>query len=151
VNTAEVQSVSDIATRAFAETCALLEKHFGNADPLSWQWGEIHKIRFDHVLGKSALFRPLVNYGPLASAGDGETNNRARFNEIAPPFTADLAPAPRIIVRFDPAPRGYMMLITGQNEHFMSGHYTDMTDAWRRYDYFSMDDEPVQYNMRLLP
>jgi penicillin G amidase len=151
VNTAAVESVSEIATRAFADTCALLEKHFGNADPLSWQWGEIHKIRFDHVLGKSALFRPLVNYGPLSSAGDGETNNRARFNEVAPPFTADLAPAPRIIVRFDPAPRGYMMLITGQNEHFMSGHYTDMTDAWRNYDYFSMDDEPVQYNMRLLP
>ncbi len=151
VNTAGVQSVSDIATRAFAETCALLEKHFGNADPLSWHWGEIHKIRFDHVLGKSALFRPLVNHGPLPFAGDGETNNRARFNEIAPPFTTDLAPAPRIIVNFDPAPRGYMMLITGQNEHFMSDHYTDMTDAWHRNEYFSIDDEPVRYTMNLVP
>jgi penicillin G amidase len=151
VNTPGVESVSDIATRAFRETCELLEKHFKNADPERWKWGEIHAIRFDHVLGESTLFRPLVNYGPFHFEGDSETNNRAKFSEVAPPFTADLASAPRIIVRFDPAPRGYMMLITGQNEHFMSRHYTDMTDAWRRHEYFAIDDEPVVYRMQLKP
>lgn len=148
VRTADrVEGVSAIATRAFEETCALLEAHFGNADPQSWVWGEVHHIRFAHVLGRSALLRPFVNLGPFPFEGDGETNNRARFSEVAPPFTADLASAPRIIVRFDPEPKGYMMLITGQNEHFMSGHYSDMTDAWRRHEYFAMEDAPVVYRM----
>lgn len=151
VNTPAVESVSDIATRAFKETCAILGAQFKNADPSSWVWGKIHVIRFDHVLGKSALFRPFVNYGPFPFEGDSETNNRARFPEVAPPFVADLASAPRIIVRFDQQPKAYMMLITGQNEHFMSRHNTDMTDAWRRHKYFCMEEEPPIYVMKLNP
>jgi len=151
VNTAQEENVSDVATRAFKETCELLKLASGKDDPSDWAWGAVHKIRFDHVLGASALLRPLVNYGPLPFEGDGETNNRARFNEVAPPFIADLASAPRIIVKFDPGPKGYMMLITGANEHFMSGHNTDMTDAWLRHEYFAVEEEPVKYRMSLTP
>lgn len=151
VNTPAVETVSDIATRAFKETCALLERQFKTPDPSKWTWGKIHVIRFDHVLGKSAIFRPFVNYGPFPFEGDGETNNRARFPEVSPPFVTDLASAPRIIVRFDPQPKAYMMLITGQNEHFLSRHNTDMTDAWRRHEYFCMEDEPPKYVMKINP
>ena len=151
VNTPEKESVSDIVARAFKETCEILKEVSGKSDPSTWAWGGMHKIRFDHVLGNSALFRPLVNYGPLPFEGDGETNNRARFNEVAPPYIADLASAPRIIVKFDPQPKGYMMLITGESEHFMSRHNTDMTDAWLRHEYFAVDEEPVKYRMSLEP
>jgi penicillin amidase len=151
VNTPEKENMSDIAGRAFKESCEILKKTSGKSDPSKWAWGGIHKIRFDHVLGKSALFRPLVNYGPLPFEGDGETNNRARFNEVAPPYIADLASAPRIIVKFDPQPKGYMMLITGVSEYFMSRHNTDMTDAWLRHEYFAVDEEPVKYRMSMEP
>jgi penicillin G amidase len=151
VRTDQKETVSDIALKAFKEACDMLANQFGTADPVTWHWGKIHHIRFDHVLGKSAVLRPLVNYGPFPFEGDSETNNRARFSEVEPPFTADLASAPRIIVRFDPEPRGFMMLITGQNEHFMSRHSTDMTDAWRRHEYFSVDDEYAAYRMMLMP
>ncbi len=150
VRTPAGETIGDIATRAFRESCDMLKKEYGG-DPSKWVWGKIHKIRFDHVLGNSALFRPLVNYGPLSFEGDGETNNRARFNEVKPPFIADLASAPRIIVRFDPAPKGYMMLITGECEHFMSRHDTDMIDAWLAHEYFSVEDEKAKYLMRLEP
>lgn len=149
--TPEKEDLGAIATRAFGETCALLKKHFGTSDPARWTWGTMHVIRFDHVLGKSALFRPLVNYGPFPFEGDGETNNRARFSEVEPPFTADLASAPRIIVRFDPKPKAYMMLITGENEHFMSRHNTDMVDAWLKHEYFCMEEEAALYSMKMNP
>jgi penicillin amidase len=151
ISTPTKETVSDIASRAFTETCSLLEKQFGSKDPSSWKWGAIHKIRFDHVLGQSALLRPFVNYGPLSFEGDGETNNRARFNEVAPPYIADLASAPRMVIRFDPKPKAYMMLITGENEYFMSKHNTDMTDAWLRHEYFCMEDEKAQYSMTMSP
>lgn len=151
ISTPTNETVSDIATRAFTETCSLLEKQFGSKDPSLWKWGKIHKIRFDHPLGQSALLRPFVNYGPLSFEGDGETNNRARFNEVAPPYIADLASAPRMVIRFDPKPKAYMMLITGENEYFMSKHNTDMTDAWLRHEYFCMEDEKAQYSMTMSP
>jgi len=151
LRTPEKEDVGAIATRSFVETCSLLKKYFGSSDPARWKWGRMHVIRFEHVLGKSALFRPLVNYGPFPFEGDGETNNRARFAEMEPPFTANLASAPRIIVKFDPKPKAYMMLITGDNEHFMSRHSTDMVDAWLAHEYFCMEDEAVKYSMRMDP
>jgi len=151
VSTPEKESVGDIATRAFRETLAILEEYSGSSDIDSWEWGEFHKIKFDHVLGKSALFRPFVNYGPFPFEGDSETNNRARFMEVKPPFIADSASAPRMIVKFDPEPKCYMMLITGENEYFMSKHNTDMTDAWLRHEYFCLEEEPAVYTTFIKP
>jgi len=145
VTTPQRESVTDIANRAFQETLQILEKYSGQKDISKWTWGTFHVIRFDHFLGKSRLFAPFVNYGPFAFEGDGETNNRARFLEIEPPFVADSASAPRMIVRFNPEPKGYMMLITGNNEYFLSPHYTDMTDAWLKREYFCMEDEKPKY------
>ena len=51
--------------------------------------------------------------------------------------------------RLDPAPKGYMMLITGECEHFLSSHDTDMIDAWLAHDYFSVEGEPVKYRQVL--
>ncbi len=151
IRTPQKETTADIALRAFRETCSMLEDIFKTENVEKWQWGEIHKIQFDHVLGKSALFRPLVNYGPFPFEGDGETNCRAKFLEVAPPFIADLASAPRIIVTFTPQPSGYMMLITGENEHFMSKHNTDMVDAWREHKYFTVGKEAIVYSMNLVP
>lgn len=151
VSTPEKESIGDIATRAFKETLDILEEYSGSADIDSWEWGEFHKIKFDHVLGNSALFRPLVNYGPFPFEGDSETNNRARFHEVKPPFIAQSASAPRMIVKFDPEPKCHMMLITGENEYFMSSHNSDMTDAWLRHEYFCMEDEPAEYKTVLKP
>jgi penicillin G amidase len=149
--TAARETLDDIVNRAFAETVTMLETFFDSDNVSTWQWGRMHQIRFDHVLGSSALLRRFVNYGPFPFEGDSETNNRARFYEVEPPFVAGLASAPRIVVRFDPEPRGSMMLITGQNEYFLSDHATDMTDAWRRHEFFSLEEEPVRYRMTMKP
>jgi penicillin amidase len=151
VSTPEKESIGDIATRAFKETLAILEEYSGSSDMDSWEWGKFHTIKFDNILGKSALLRPFVNYGPFPFEGDSETNNRARFFEVKPPFIADSASAPRMIVKFDPDPKCYMMLITGENEYFMSKHNTDMTDAWLHHEYFCMEEEPVVYKTTIRP
>lgn len=151
VSTPRKESIGDIATRAFKEALDILEEYSGSADMDSWEWGKFHKIKFDHILGKSALFRPLVNYGPFPFEGDSETNNRGRFLGVKPPFIADSASAPRMIVTFDPKPKCHMMLITGENEYFMSRHNTDMTDAWLRHEYFCMEEEPAVYKTTIKP
>jgi len=44
-----------------------------------------------------------------------------------------------------------MMLITGENEHFLSKHNTDMVDAWLDHVYFELGKEEVSYSMKLIP
>ena len=145
ITTPGKEKIADIANRAFEETLQILTEYSGQEDVEKWSWGNFHVIRFDHFIGKSKLLAPFVNYGLFPFEGDGETNNRARFYEIEPPFVTVSASAQRIIVRFAPDPKGYMMLITGENEFFLSSHNTDMTDAWRRKEYFCMEEEKPEY------
>jgi acyl-homoserine lactone acylase PvdQ len=149
--TKEVETVADIANRAFQETLEILERSSGKKGVDQWTWGTFHVIRFDHFLGKSKILARLLNYGPFPFEGDGETNNRGRFLEIEPPYVVESASAPRMIVRFDPDPKGYMMLITGENEFFLSPHHTDMTDAWLRKEYFCLEEEKPEYVTVMLP
>ena len=152
VGTAEKkETASDIAGRAFRESLALLGEYFKTDDPAAWAWGRVHLLRFEHILGRSKLLRPLVNRGPLEVGGDCETNLRGHFYEIKPPYTAELASGLRLIVAFDPDPKGWLVLITGQSEYFLSPHYTDLTDLWMKGEYFSMEDEPARYRAVFKP
>jgi penicillin amidase len=151
ISTPQKETIHDIASRAFRETLKILAAYTGSEDVGSWRWGKIHRIRFDHPLGKSKLLARLVNHGPFPFQGDCETNNRAHFYEIAPPFTTTLAAGLRLIVVFDPEPKGHLVLITGQNEYFLSDHYADMIKLWMEGGYFSVEDAPVKYKMVFRP
>jgi penicillin amidase len=149
--TPAVETAAEIATRAFEETLALLAEATGRRDPAEWRWGAVHTIRFDHLLGNSRALRPLVNRGPYPLGGDGETNLRAHFTGVRPPFTAELAAGLRLVVSFEPEPRGRMVLITGQNETCFSPHYDDLTRLWLAGGMFSMEEEPPQTTAVISP
>jgi penicillin amidase len=151
VSTTQKETVSDIATRAFKEALKILKEYTGKANIQDWQWGKIHEIRFDHFLGKSKLMRPFVNHGPLALSGDCETNLRAHFYDVTPPFVATLAAGLRLVVEFNPKPKGHLVLITGENEYFLSKHYTDLTDMWMKGEYFCLEDEKPEYLLTFNP
>ncbi len=151
VRTPAKETIGDIATRAFKETLRILAAQIGSEDPRAWQWGKLHVLKFEHVLGKSGILARVLNHGPVPFQGDCETNNRAHFSEISPPFTAALAAGLRLIVVFDPQPKGHMVLITGQNEHFLSPHYTDMTGLWLGGGYFSVEDAEPKYRTAFVP
>jgi len=152
IKTAKKESISDIATYSFIETLNILRNFFGSDDMSTWKWGEIHKIEYNHILGKSRILRPFVNLTPLPYGGDCETIFNGRFLQIKPPYTPDLAPGVRMIVRFDEKPKGYFMQMTGENEYFLSKHYADMTEQLLKGKYFCMEDEKeMKYKMVFLP
>jgi penicillin amidase len=145
VGTSAKEGAGDIATRAFMETLEILTDFTGSPHIEQWHWRKLHQIRFDHLLSKSKVLRPFVNRGPYPMGGDGETNLRALFNQVEPPFTVGLAAGLRMVVGFDPQPRGHLVLITGQNEFFMSEHYDDMTGLWLKGKYLPVEDAEIRY------
>jgi penicillin G amidase len=151
VSTPEKETVGEVATRAFEETVRILSQYTGSEDPQTWEWGKVHILRLDHVLGRSGILAKILNYGPLPFQGDCETNNRAFFSETRPPFVASVTAGLRLIVVFDPQPKGHMVLITGENESFLSPHYTDMTRLWLRGEYFSVEEAEARYKTVFLP
>ena len=73
------------------------------------------------------------------------------LKEIQPPYTAELAAGLRMVVAFDPQPRGHLVLITGQNEYFLSEHYDDMTALWLQGKYFAMEADDARYRTVIEP
>jgi penicillin amidase len=151
VTTPQMEDPRQIATRAFREALEMLSEVTGEGRVEAWQWGKVHQIRFDHVLGNVKILRSLVNRGPYPVRGDCETNHRAHFTEVEPPFTAVLASGLRLVVEFDPDPRGYMVLITGQNEYFLSKHYDDMIDLWRAGRYIPLEEVSESHRTVMTP
>jgi penicillin amidase len=149
--TPKKETIADTATAAFREALDILEKYTGSSDMNAWKWNRVHVIRFDHPLGASKLLRRFVSHGPLPMDGDGETNRRAGFLEVTPPFVTHIAAGMRLAVQFNPEPEGHIMLITGANEYFMGPHDTDMVDGWMAGNYFSVEKEPVKYRMVMSP
>ncbi len=151
VETPKVESVGDIATSSFRETLDILEDYFGSVDMTKWKWGEIHQIEYEHLTGKSSIMRPFVNISPIPFAGDNETVNNGRFLQVTPPYIVDLTAGVRMIVSFDKEPEGHFMQMTGENEYFLSKHYSDMTNEHLEGRYFCLEKEEAVYETVLLP
>ena len=151
VTTPAKETAADIARKAFGESLDILENYTGSRDMADWKWSRVHVIRFDHPLGASKFLRPFVSHGPLPMDGDGETNRRSGFREIEPPYVTYIAAGMRLAVQFKPEPEAHIMLITGEQEYFMSPHDTDMVDGWMAGEYFCVEKEPAKYRMEMTP
>ncbi len=151
IKTPGKESVADIATESFIETLKILEDFFGSENMKKWTWGKIHQIRYEHLTGKSSIMRPFVNIGPLPFPGDNETVNNGRFLQVTPPYIVDLTAGVRMIVSFDEKPEGHFTQMTGENEFFLSRHYSDMTGEHLEGRYFCLEKEEAVYETVLLP
>jgi penicillin G amidase len=106
-------------------------------DPGQWQWHNLQKISFDHVLGKLTLLKGLLNRGPFPYGGDLETVGRARYL-LHDPFNVYAAASLRFIAIMEPEIKSYAVIAGGQSGHFMSKHYDDQIDTWLKGHYYQL-------------
>ena len=65
-------------------------------DPASWRWGDIHRARFTHPLGRMPGLEPLFVAAELPLGGDEQTVNNAGF-EGDGPFDVYVVPSWRVV------------------------------------------------------
>jgi penicillin G amidase len=118
--------------RAIGELSELL-----GTDPGQWQWRNLQKVSFDHVLGKRALLKLLFNRGPYPYGGDNETVGRARYF-LPEPFNVKVADSLRFIMVMEPQIDSHGVIAGGQSGHFMSKHYDDQINAWLEGRYYQL-------------
>jgi penicillin G amidase len=106
-------------------------------DPGQWQWHNLQKISFNHVLGKITLFKLLLNRGPYPYGGDIETVGRARYF-LHDPFNVHAAASLRFIAIMDSQIKSHGVIAGGQSGHFMSKHYDDQIATWLKGHYYSL-------------
>ncbi|MFW8634621.1 penicillin acylase family protein [Cribrihabitans pelagius] len=145
----------DVRQSAPRETCAgmarlalddaliwIAENHGGTLESL--RWGDAHEATHDHpVLGEVPLLRFFVNIRQSTSGGD-HTLQRGRSSGKDPaPFQNVHAAGYRGVYDFADPDSSVFILSTGQSGHFLSRHYDDMAQLWRRGEYIpmSLDEE----------
>jgi penicillin G amidase len=129
-------NLDKILVHSFQRTVRELSELLG-PDPKQWQWSDLQKISFDHILGKRALLKLFLNRGPYPIGGDNHTVGVARYL-LNDPFNVKSAAGLRFIAVMKPQIESFGIIAGGQSGHFMSKHYDDQIDPWLKGDYYRL-------------
>lgn len=124
------ESQSEILTLSFKEAIASLENQLGS-DVNEWQWKKVHKVEFQHPIGKLKLFSTFFNVGSFSIAGTNEViNNQLFIYSDDAEIQVKGGPSTRRIIDFSDIENSWSVLPTGQSGNPMSDHYNDQTDLF---------------------
>lgn len=113
------------------------EKMLGS-DPRQWQWGKLHHAFITHPFAGAVDSTTAVklNVGPLPTPGSGSTPNQAGYDPRN--FRQTGGPSFRIVVDVGNWDNSRAINLPGQSGDPDSPHYRDMTEMWRKGEYFSL-------------
>ncbi|WP_375172944.1 penicillin acylase family protein [Pseudooceanicola sp.] len=133
-----VESCSDIARLALDDALVTIDERYGDALE-SLRWGDAHQATHDHqILGEVPLLRYFVNIRQSTSGGDN-TLLRGMTKGTGPnPFLNVHGAGFRGVYDFADPNSSVFVISTGQSGHFLSQHYDDLAQLWRRGEYVPM-------------
>lgn len=133
VSTPQEEEFADLVCRSLEEAATLLSSELGE-DPSEWRWGDLHKAKFDHPLGKPRPLRGLLNITPLPVGGSFSTVNLGGY-PLEDPSSCLYAPTARHIVDFSNVDNSLSTVPPGQSGHPRSPQYRDQVGPWLRGEY----------------
>ncbi|AVO39454.1 penicillin acylase family protein [Pukyongiella litopenaei] len=135
---ARVETCTDMARLALDDALVWIGDTYGTALE-SLRWGDAHQATHDHpVLGDVPVLRYFVNIRQSTSGGDN-TLLRGRMSGQDPdPFENVHGAGYRGVYDFADPDSSVFVISTGQSGHFLSRHYDDLAQLWRRGEYIPM-------------
>ena len=144
----------DIKHSANRETCAqiasisldeallwLQEKYGKNLSAL--RWGDAHEaFHRNETLGNIPIIKYLVNIKQSTSGGDNTLMRGKSFGSGEEPFLNVHSAIYRGVYDFADPDSSVFIISTGQSGHFLSRHYDDLGNLWRRGEYVPMSLDP---------
>lgn len=138
IQSAPVESCADMARLALDDALIWIEETWSPALE-SLRWGDAHQATHDHpVLGEVPVLRYFVNIRQSTNGGDN-TLQRGMTRGTSPnPFYNVHGAGYRGVYDFADPDSSVFIISTGQSGHFLSRHYDDMAQLWRRGEYIPM-------------
>ncbi|WP_370401474.1 penicillin acylase family protein [Sulfitobacter sp. JB4-11] len=135
---APVETCQDMAKLALDDALVWINETWGD-NLESLRWGDAHQATHDHqVLGEIPVLRYFVNIRQSTSGGDN-TLQRGKTKGSGPdPFHNVHGAGYRGVYDFADPDSSVFVISTGQSGHFLSRHYDDLAQLWRRGEYIPM-------------
>ena len=135
---APTESCSDLARMALDDALIWIEETWGSQIE-ALRWGDAHQATHDHqVLGTVPLLRQFVNIRQSTSGGDNTLLRGRTKGSDDNPFHNVHGAGYRGVYDFADPNSSVFISSTGQSGHFLSRHYDDMAQLWRRGEYIPM-------------
>ncbi|PWE33157.1 penicillin acylase family protein [Maritimibacter sp. 55A14] len=143
IQSTQEETCADVSRLALDEALLWLAERYGPAIE-SWRWGDVHVARHDHaVLGELPLLRWFVNIRQSTSGGDNTLQRGLTAGSGDNPFANVHAGGYRGVYDFADPDSSVFVTATGQSGHFLSRHYDDLGELWRRGEYIPMSLDPA--------
>jgi penicillin amidase len=150
VRTPERETLDELAARAMDDAAAAV----GEAS-----WGELHRERHSHPLGRSRWLQRLFGFsvGPYPSAGGPNTvrpDDYRKWDALdatswSPPWLSEYGPSERFIAELGPeGPVGRFLIPTGQSGNPFSRHYRDLNERWRAGELVEVPLQRARFSSR---
>ncbi|MFK7881252.1 penicillin acylase family protein [Roseobacter sp.] len=138
IQSARTETCADMAQLALDDALIWIEETWGS-DLETLRWGDAHQATHDHqVLGKVPILRFFVNIRQSTNGGDNTLQRGLTRGTGPDPFHNVHGAAYRGVYDFADPDSSVFITSTGQSGHFLSRHYDDMAQLWRRGEYIPM-------------
>lgn len=135
--TGQERTRDELLQEAFSRAVSKLCEDAGE-NPVSWQWGRHHQIRYVHPLGSVRMLKTFFNRGPFPVDGDGTTPLQTRHATQMPLELVQVVPVYRQIYEVGEWDRAQSVTVSGQSGHPLSPQYDDQIPLWREGVYHAM-------------
>ncbi|RBI84947.1 penicillin acylase family protein [Rhodosalinus halophilus] len=137
-----VETCTDIARLALDDALVWIGERYGSQLE-SLRWGDAHQATHDHqTLGEVPVLRYFVNIRQSTSGGDNTLMRGLTGGEDPDPFLNVHGAGFRGVFDFADPDSSVFVISTGQSGHFLSRHYDDLGQLWRRGEYVNMSLDP---------
>ena len=132
------ETCTDIARQALDEALIKITARYGkNLESL--RWGDLHQAAHDHqFLGNVPVLRYFFNIRQSTSGGDNTLMRGLTSGTGDNPFLNVHGAGYRGVYDFADPDSSVFITATGQSGHFLSRHYDDLGERWRRGEYIPM-------------
>ncbi|PYC48335.1 penicillin acylase family protein [Litorivita pollutaquae] len=133
-----IETCSDVSRMALDDALIWISERYGTHLE-SLRWGDVHQATHDHpVLGEVPLLRYFVNIRQSTSGGDNTLMRGLTSGAENDPFENVHGAGYRGVYDFADPDSSVFVISTGQSGHFLSRHYDDLAQLWRRGEYIPM-------------
>ncbi|WP_373050892.1 penicillin acylase family protein, partial [Thalassovita aquimarina] len=138
IQSAPVETCTDMARLALDDALLWIDEEYGQQLE-SLRWGDAHQAVHDHpVLGQVPVLRNFVNIRQSTSGGDQTLMRGLTDGSAEAPFSNVHGASYRGVYDFADPDSSVFITATGQSGHFLSRHYDDLGELWRRGEYIPM-------------
>lgn len=133
IRTSDSEDLSWIVIRSFTQAVNELRTTFESDRVDDWQYGRLHHVTFEHIMGNHPLLKPVINHGPFEVGGSSSTIFNTAWS-LYKPYATSVTQSMRVISDLSDSVQ-YCVVPGGVSGQPLDAHYSDQLQLWLKGGY----------------